>query len=112
MLSEEMREKLEEVQGVALDFFLEEMKAAKALDIKTPESRGDRYWLAKMAKQSMGVAASVEQFMQLKARTGGLSVTTGYDSDKEAERFAKKAASKLAERESNVSEFKKRIGLK
>lgn len=111
MLSDETREKLEAVQGDALDFFFEEMQAAKELGLTSPEDRGDRYWLAKMAKQSIGVAASIEQFLQLKARGGGVSPSSSYDPEKEAERFARKAQEKLQARASNVTEFKKRLGV-
>lgn len=112
MLSEEMRERLESVQETALDHFFEEMSETQKLTIATKEDRGDRYWLTKMAKQSMSVAAAIEQFLILKARTGGISVTSNTDPDKEAERFARKAQQSLEKRGANVAEFRKRIGTK
>lgn len=69
-MSKEQEDKLRAIQDKAVDHAIEELNAADDLGIASREDRGDRYFLTKMAKESLTVAAKVEGFVMLRTREG------------------------------------------
>lgn len=66
----EQEQELRAIQDQAVTHAIEEMNTAAELGLKEQKDRGDRYWLTKMATQSLTLAAKVEGFIMLKSREG------------------------------------------
>ena len=89
-ISKEQEEKLRAIQDKAVDHAIEELNAADELGIESREDRGDRYFLTKMAKESLTVAAKIEGFIMLRTREGRFNLDP--DEEKEAvDRMIKRA---------------------
>jgi hypothetical protein len=89
-ISKDQEEKLRAIQDKAVDHAIEELNAADELGIESREDRGDRYFLTKMAKESLTVAAKVEGFIMLRTREGRFNLDP--DEEKEAvDRMIKRA---------------------
>jgi hypothetical protein len=89
-ISKDQEEKLRAIQDKAVDHAIEELNAADELGIESREDRGDRYFLTKMAKESLTVAAKIEGFIMLRTREGRFNLDP--DEEKEAvDRMIKRA---------------------
>jgi hypothetical protein len=67
-LSADTERQLREIQDQALANAVEEMQAAAELGLEEKQARGDRFWLTKMATQSLTLAGKIEGFIMLRSR--------------------------------------------
>lgn len=95
MIDSERETKLREVQDMAVDHAIEEMTAAADLSLNTKEERGDRFWLTKMAGQSLTVAAKIESFIMLR-NAKSFDNMPDEDDDAAADRMIKKARGEVS----------------
>lgn len=87
----EQEQELRAIQDQAVTHAIEEMNAASELGLTTKEARGDRFWLTKMATQSITLAAKVEGFILLKSREGGEPPDGDDTEDRATDRLIKAA---------------------
>jgi len=73
------------IQDQAVANCIEEMTAAGDLSLQSKEERGDRFWLTKMATQSMTIAAKIEGYIMLRARA---TCGNGNDDDEDGQERA------------------------
>ena len=69
-MTKDQEEELRRIQEMAVTHAIEEMDESNKLGLASKDDRGDRYWYAKMATQSLQVAARIEAFIMLKHREG------------------------------------------
>jgi hypothetical protein len=88
---------LREIQDQAVTHAIEEMNAAAQLGLKEKEDRGDRFWLTKMATQSLTLAAKVEGFIMLRSREKGAPSPEDEETEARAtDKLIKKARGEVA----------------
>jgi hypothetical protein len=87
----EQEQELRAIQDQAVTHAIEEMHAAAELGLKEKGDRGDRYWLAKMATQSLTLAAKVEGFILLRSRDGGAPMPDDESEARATDKLIKKA---------------------
>jgi len=83
---------LREIQDQAVTHAIEEMHAAAELGLEEKKDRGDRFWLTKMATQSLTLAAKVEGFIMLRSRENGAPTAEEDETEQRAtDKLIKKA---------------------
>lgn len=95
-MNKDQENELRRVQDMAVNHAIEEMDAAGVLSLKTKEQRGDRFWLAKMATQSLTVASRIEAFIMLRNREGIGGPESDEDEDKAINRMVSRATDDVA----------------
>jgi hypothetical protein len=84
------------IQDQAVANAIEEMTAAGQLTIATQEDRGDRFWLTKMATQSMTIAAKIEGYIMLRSRPASSEPPDPEAEDRAVDRMIKQARGEVA----------------
>lgn len=96
-MNDEQKAELQRIQDMAVNNAIEEMSEAGSLTLATKDERGDRFWLTKMASQSLALAARVEAYVMLKQREGsGADHDTEETENKRVERMIASARSEVA----------------
>jgi hypothetical protein len=96
-MNTEQEQTLREVQDQAVTHAIEEMHAAAELGLESKETRGDRFWLTKMATQSLTLAAKVEGFIMLRSREKGAPSPEDDETEARAtDKLIKKARGEVA----------------
>ncbi|KAB0665660.1 hypothetical protein F6V25_08025 [Oryzomonas japonica] len=95
--------KLAAIEGKLLDVFLEEADPDKWTQIKADDpvkeqqfARGNRYWQAKVANQTMALLTRIVAYRAKSTETGGAS--SAVDDDKQMKADMKAAEKKVKER--------------
>ena len=96
-MNDEQKAELQRIQDMAVNNAIEEMSEAGTLTLATKDERGDRFWLTKMASQSLALAARVEAYVMLKQReSGGTNPETEETENARIDRMIKSARSEVA----------------
>ncbi len=96
-MTDEQKAELQRIQDMAVNHAIEEMSEAGALTLATKDDRGDRFWLTKMASQSLALAARVEAYVMLKQREGiGADHETEETENARIDRMIKSARSEVS----------------
>lgn len=95
-LTKEQEDALRAIQDMAVDHAIEEMNASSELGVESREDRGDRYFLTKMSKESLTVAAKVEGYIMLRNRPDGRWNPNEDDEREAVARMIKRARGEVA----------------
>lgn len=79
------------IQDQAVANAIQEMTAAGELTLETDKQRGDRFWLTKMATQSMTIAAKIEGYIMLRTRPASTEQPDDEDQERAVDRMIKQA---------------------
>lgn len=84
------------IQDQAVANAIEEMTTAGEITLQTEKERGDRFWLTKMATQSMTIAAKIEGYIMLRSRPASSEPPDPEEEDRAVDRMIKQARGEVA----------------